>query len=668
MQLLFDYPWYCIFLCLLGGAAYSAALYWHKDKKDDSAMPRAMRIALPVLRFVTITIIALLLMAPMVKRHVRESEKPVVVLAQDVSESVKETERVLISHDWKELRKKYEVVIDTFGGKTTDIGAELQDLANRYAGMNLGAVVLATDGIFNQGQNPTTMATNMTVPIYTVALGDTTHYRDAMVTNIRYNRMAYLGNEFPIEVTVQAYQMNGEKATLSVTRGGQRVFTKEINYTGNHFSTTESIALEADKAGLQSYTIAIAPGKGEFSEQNNVRTIAIEVIDGHQKIAILAPTPHADISALRQAIEKNANYEVEVMLEKADASKLKECDLLILHNMPNTKMNVNWAEIGQMPAIYIVGTQTDIGRFNALHCGLEIVAKARKTDEVTASHNNGFGLFALSDDICKQLEQMPPLSAPFGSYRLAGDMQCLFYAKIGTIASDRPLIALGQKEGVRRAIVVGEGLWRWRMHDYLMNESHDNFDQLVEKMVVYTSLQNNKDRLHVNYEHIYRESEPVVLEAEFYNDNFEPINTPDVQITIQGEKQQTYDFNKSGTGYALNLGTLAPGHYSFTASTVWNGKRFSTAGSLMVEEMNLEQMNLVADHTMLNTLAQTTGGEMMGPQDLDKLAELLAERNDMKEMVYSHTKYTELLNLPWIFVLLMLLLAAEWGIRKYFYN
>ena len=56
---------------------------------------------------------------------------------------------------------------------------------------------------------------------------------------------------------------------------------------------------------------------------------------------------------------------------------------------------------------------------------------------------------------------------------------------------------------------------------------------------------------------------------------------------------------------------------------------------------------------------------MLYPDQLDQLHQLLAERDDLKSIVYAHTRYTELLNLPLIFILIMLLLAVEWGIRKW---
>ena len=663
MQLLFDYPWWCILLCLLLGAAYSAALYF----KGRDSLKGKMLLLLSLLRFLAVAVIAFLLMAPMVKRKVADNEKPIVVIAQDVSQSVGEGARNVVD---PQLLKDYEVVVDSFGGTSTDIAAALDDIADRYAGRNLGAIVLATDGIYNQGQNPVIAAADLAVPVYTVALGDTTRRRDASLANLRYNRTAYLGNQFPFEVTVRASRLKGEHATLTITHNGKSLFSKEIAYTSDDFSTTETAVLTADKPGVQTYTVSITPCKGEVSEQNNRRTVAVEVIDGHQKIAIAAAAPHPDVAALKQAVEHNPNYEVEVLTcesgkwrlqngkGEVSAERWKGYDLLVLHNLPTARIAVPAAKI---PTIYIVGSQTDLGRFNALHNGLQIVAKTRKTDEVTASHNGAFALFNLDDDICGLMEQMPPLAAPFGDYRMAGNTQSLFTAKIGSVASDRPLIAFGQNDGIRSAFVVGEGLWRWRLQDYQMNSSHDSFDKLVEKMVVYTSLQTNKERFRVTSQPVYRAGEAVTLEAELYNDNFEPVNTPDVELTIA---DKGYTFNRSGNNYVLNVGTLPPGQYNYSARTVFGGRSYAAKGSFFVEELNLETLNMVADHTLLNTLANNTGAEMLSPSEVDRLPQLLAARDDIKSVAYSHIRYTELLNLPLLFILIVLLLGAEWAVRK----
>ena len=736
MQLLFDCPWYFILLCLLAGALYSAALYWimnneHKVMNNGSrhthyslfnthhseGVPRWARIAMPVLRFLSVSLIAFLLMAPLIKRHVATHEKPLIVVAVDASESVKSgaTANSQFSILNSQL-KKYEVVFDTFGGKTTDIAAELDNISNRYAARNLGAVVLASDGIYNQGQHPANVAPRLAVPIYTIALGDTTHRPDAAVADIRYNQVVYLDNQFPIEVTLRASMLRGQQATLAVSCDGRQLFSKAVTFSDNDFATTETIMLPADKPGLKKYNISVSPCRGEMTTANNVRSVAVEVIDGHQKIAILANAPHPDIAAMRQALAASPHYETDLFLaeelEQLTPQKLAAYSLVILHNLPSashTKLQLP----KNQPALFIVGNSTDLARFNALHNGLEIVAKAKKTDEVSAQHSNAFSLFSLDEEVCRTIEQLPPLSAPFGTYKPSGNLQSLFTARVGTLATDRPLIAFCQQEGVRYGFVVGEGLWRWRLHDFLLTDSHRNFDMLMDKMVVYTSLQASRDRFRVTVPHILLDNEPATLLGELYNDNFEPVNTPEASVTLSfrpdsesprhlkdslpsksmnGELSNddsrpqvtdhrsqitdhrsqitstTYAFNRSGTGYTLPLGTLAPGRYHYAATTTFNGHKYDAAGDFIVQEASLEQATLVADHALLNTLSQTTGAQMLYPNQIDQLQKFLDQRDDLKTLIQSQTRYTSLLDLLPVFLLILLLLTAEWFLRKYFFK
>ena len=317
--------------------------------------------------------------------------------------------------------------------------------------------------------------------------------------------------------------------------------------------------------------------------------------------------------------------------------------------------------------VYIVGTQTDVARFNTLHCGMEITAKRSVTEEVTASGNDAFTLFAVDADVRRRIESLPPLAAPFGNYRTAPGVQPLFYAKIGGHASDRPLMAFGTQGDSRRAYIMGEGLWRWRLHSYLMTGSHDDFDQTIEKIVVYAGAEAGKERLHVMSERYYREDEAIVIRAEFYDDNWQLTNRPEVecQITPKGGGESTrYEFQPSGQGYTLPLGTLAPGQYSYQAKTTFAGKQYKATGGFIVEALDLEQLNLVADHALLNTMAQTTGGAMVPYDQTDKLASLLGEREDLKTVIYSHTEYTPMISLPWVLILLILLLTIEWAGRR----
>lgn len=677
MQFLMDCQWYWVPLCLLAGAAYGAALYgWNarRGTKDGARRGKAL-VLLTAARVLTVTLLALLLTGPVMKRKVTGHERPLVVVCQDVSASITESERTL-PRCIEELEGRWEVVYDTFGGNSTNIAAALTKAADRYAGRNIGAVVLLSDGIHNQGPQPEAAARAAGVPVYTIALGDTTRRRDAWIGTVRCNRTAYAGSELPVEVTVRATGLIGGAATLAVSTGGRTLATQRVSYEEDDFAQTVTLPIKVEQPGLQSVTLTLTPIATELTTVNNSRTVAVEVLEGRRRVAIVAPAAHPDLGALKRSIEANPNYEVQMAVGQQGATALKGeglqgFDMAILHNLPSDAEWQRWVSAlpRELPRIYIVGERTDLARFNALHCGLEITAGRHLMEQVGAAANGGFTLFALPAGMGARIAALPPLTAPFGTYRMAADAQSLFYATVGGQATERPLMAFGSMEGVRYAYVVGEGLWRWRLHSYLMNGSHDDFDQLIEKMVVYTATSSRRDRLHVTAERIYREDEPITLNAEFYDDNWQPTNSPALSCTLTATDSGStlsYDFHPSGTGYSLGLGTLSPGRYHLQARTSFGGKDYHWSGAFVVEAYNLEQLNLVADHTLLNTLSQITGGTMLPLDSADLLPQLLADRDDMKDVLYTHTRYTPLVSLPWLLVLIILLLAIEWAGRKYF--
>ena len=694
MRIISDFPWYFFLLCLLAGALYSAVLY--RIGRQRSAFEGRTLWVLTVLRFVSVAMISCLLLAPLVKRSVNQYEKPIIVVAQDNTQSVmlckdsayyrgdyaRNMERLV-----RNLQKDYEVHCCTYGSavtqvdgeaaapsydeSSTDIAALMTDIAARYEGRNVGALLLTGDGIFNQGLNPVSAAKELTFPIYTVAMGDTATRRDAAIAAIRYNRIAYMGNQFPMEVTLRATHLKGENKTLTVKHNGKTLFSKNISYATDDFAATEQLLLDAGEAGLQSFSVSIAPASDEVSLRNNVRNVTVEVIDGHQKVAIIAAAPHPDVAALRHSLEQNRNYEVETFLASDFKEQLSRYDLAILHNLPSrnmvaTRLLASLQE-ERVPAIFVLGNQTDLARFNTLHLGLEIYSKIDRQNECTPVFNSTFPLFTLNDDVRNAIEHFPPLSSPFGDYKPSGNTQSLFTAKVGNVNSGLPLIAFAQRQEIRYAFVAGEGLWRWRLADYAANQSHEAFNTLVNKMVVYTSMKVDKERFHIETKPIYRAGEPITIEASLYNDNYELINTPDVEITLQGDglPSQSYTFNRTANAYSITPGALSPGRYRYTASTAYRGEKLKASGSFVVEELQLEDLNLVADHALLNTLAVATGGQLLMPQEIDRLPDMLRQRDDIKQVIYRHTRYTELLNVPWILVLIVLLLGAEWVIRKY---
>ncbi|UOE50382.1 hypothetical protein MTO98_04755 [Mucilaginibacter sp. SMC90] len=671
---------------LLLGLAYAWLMY-----RKPVDLSKNLRFILAAIRVVTVFFITVLLISPLVKSVKYEPQKPLVLIAQDNSSSINIFKPAGFNSSTfiddlaklkQELGDKYDVqefnfdkdlhpgLSKSFGGKQTDIAGALHQLNDRFTNQNIGALVLATDGLYNQGNDPQYEARNIKTGIYTIALGDTTAKRDLLIGNVNYNKTAFLGNDFVIEVLATAYQSKGENMSLSVTEDGKQVYTQSIPVTGNDFKRIIPIKLNAAKKGLRKYNISIAPIKNELSAQNNSETVYVEVLDARQKVLLLYNGPHPDLTVIKQAIETNKNFEVKAS-SIADAAAVKPADysLVVLYQLSAGEYAPikNFIAKSKIPVWYIVGSQSNLQAVNSEQNTVRISAGRAETQEVVPLPANDFTAFTLSDSARKKIAVFPPLVAPFGSYGTAAGTSVLLRQKIGAVATTYPLLAFGDEAGRRIAVLTGEGIWRWQLAEFQNYGNRNATDELLSQTVQYLTANANRQRFRVYpARNVFDEGESVILNAELYNDALELINTPDVKIELKSAAGKSYSFlfTRTGQSYQLDAGPLPVGEYTYNASTQ-NGKQdFKASGQFTIKQLNLEARQSAANHTLLNGLAKQSGGQMIKPSQINQLAELIRKNEDIKTVVYEDKHYSDLIDMKWLFVLILLLLSTEWFLRK----
>ncbi|HRG38217.1 MAG TPA: hypothetical protein PK289_06785, partial [Bacteroidia bacterium] len=362
MNIVLEYPWWFLIFCILAGAVYAFVLYFKNKKQDEVRKPVIWLMS--VLRFLSVTILSFFLLAPLIKTVKRTVEKPIVVIAQDNSESlVAGKDSVFYKKEYKEklaklinqLSDKYEVRSYSFADKIkesadmdsinfkekqTNISQLFDELDTRYSNRNLGAIIVATDGLYNIGSNPVYTSSKIKAPVYAIALGDTTVKKDIILLKTEYNRIVYLGNDFPVEVVVNAKQLKGKSTTLTVSKDNTVLFTQVINFNSDAFIQTVPLKLQAKEAGLQHYKVKLSSLPEEMTTANNTNDVFIDVLDGRQKIVILADGPHPDIAAIKASIGKNQNYEVESFRVDDFDQSLKKYELVILYQLPSNRTQI----------------------------------------------------------------------------------------------------------------------------------------------------------------------------------------------------------------------------------------------------------------------------------------------------------------------------------------
>jgi hypothetical protein len=691
----FSYPWWYTFFCLFLGLAYAAGMY-RKDTRFNN-YTSWFRYFLAALRSTAVFLISLLLLSPFIKLVHEETKSPVLIVATDQSSSISQ---VVPGADMQQLqenlnrakntlREKYDVVQlnfggqvglegqDTFSKKSTNISKVFQYIEDNYADQNLGAVILATDGIYNEGSNPLYQARKFSAPVYTIALGDTTQRKDVYIQNALYNKIAYLGDQFPVQVDVSSFNCAGSTIQLTleqITSDRSTILSTEtINLAEKTFFTSKTFLVRAANPGIARYRVRTTVLNGELNKINNSRDLFIEVLDGRQKILLLANAPHPDLGALKAILSANKNYEPEIAFLKDFKDNFSKYSLVVLHNLPSETADVtsvlNQLDKVSMPRIFIVGMQTSLPRFNAAQRVLTITGNSKNNEEIQADFNAAFSLFTTSEALKNQLKTFPPLQVPFGEYALQGAGSVYLYQNIKKIKTTYPLIAFDERNGIKTAIICGEGIWKWRFFDHLQHQNNDLIAELVGKTVLLTSVKADKRKFRVNTsKNLFKDNEPILFDAQLYNEGYEMVNDPDIQLVIRDEKgkEYTFAFSRTQRYYTLDAGIFPQGSYTYNATTNSGGKVLNATGSFSVEAIQLEQFDLTARHGMLKAISEQMGGFMSYPAQLTALTDSLLQNNQIRPVLYESKSTRHIIELKWLFFLILGLLTTEWFLRRYF--
>ena len=698
MALLTEYSLWFVLLCVLLGVVFAGALYYrnHTIEYDHRA-----KMTMMFLRACSTALIAFLLLAPMLKFNVKEVDKPLVIFAVDNSESMVLTAdssycrselQVKLNNLIHSFSDKYDVktyligeknvLLDSretvsvpFTDKMTNLSSFLNDIENVYAHRNVGALVLVSDGIFNTGSNPQYLVQKLKFPIYTVALGDTIMPKDLRISDIVHNKQTYAGNYFPVEIKVVATNLAGQNAILTVFEKDQECFSKKINIRGNQHFETVKLTLQAKQKGVQHYRVELTALENEITHQNNVRQFYIDVVDAREKIAIVYYAPHPDVGAMVQALEKSDKYDVETFLASDFKQNIHDYDLLILHQLP-AKKQVATALLSKIQTegiscLYIIGKQTDLKALSNMNCGLTIVPQVSGDkilmNEAMPLYNENFLTFNFSENARQMLKSYTPLTTFFGEYRTAIGANVFMYQQISGVASNYPLISFYQNNEGRTGVIAGTDIWRWRMQNYLKTRNFEAFDKIINKIAMYLSVKGDKSFFRVHTQEVYNENTPVEFAAELYNESYELINEPDVRFLLKDAEGKEYvsQFSKQNNAYALNLGRLPVGGYSWEATAVVGAQHYKKSGTFAVQPVILESMNLVANHDVLRNMAVHSGGTMYAQNEFDKMEKALKDSDTIKPIVTYHKKYALILN-SWLYwLLIILLLGVEWFMRKW---
>jgi hypothetical protein len=403
----------------------------------------------------------------------------------------------------------------------------------------------------------------------------------------------------------------------------------------------------------------------------------VEVVEGKKKILVIASAPHPDIKALREVVDKNSNYEFILHTPTINEQSPKllrpeEVDLAIFYQSPDLRGRTS-ALFEQFAAsktslLLILGQNSDLRLIEKRNMPVKFDGAPRDFDEVTPVVNTSFSSFIVSPEATTMLVDYPPVSVHFGKVSVSLGASPLLFQRVGSVATQKPLLAVTQQEDRKVGIMLGEGIWRWKLNEFDRTEGTAAFDELFGKLIQYLSTSDDKRKFRsYPIQQEFSDSEPVIFESQAYNSIFEPIygNSITLEITDEQGKKRNYSYTTSPGNSRYQIGDLKEGVYRYRARTTLDQKPEEVRGEFAVVKRQTELQNLTADFDLLKVLSANTGGKFVNASNVDALKNEL-QKTQAKTVIHSEESYDTLINLKWVFALLLVLATFEWTFRKYF--
>ncbi len=661
-------------LLLIAAAILSllVSIFQYKIKAKGDLLSKSL---FAFLRFLSVFTLFVLLINPQITTTNTSELKPKLVLVSDDSRSIeyiKQTKNLSnafkVLFEDEKLNEQFDIETYTFGetfqdtilsfeDKQTKISQALAEVQQLHRKPNT-AITLLSDGNQTYGNNYGYYKSKYNQPIYAVAFGDTISYADLSISKVNANKYAYLGNEFPIEVIVSYKGQNEIQRSLTIKKKGKVLFKKQLTFSKSKRSYFINTLLKADEVGIANYSITIDAVKNERYLKNNSNLLSIDVIDQKQDVLLISDIKHPDIGAINRIVSSNKRNTFKIVTP-SEVSNISNYELVIAYQPKSSFKNIlEQIERQNIPILVITGKSTDWNFLNKLGWGFN-KKTINQTEEVFPELAIGFESFNIDEF---SIDDFPPLETVFGEVILEGNYQALLMKKIASVSTKQPLLAFWN----HRALLQGEGIWKWRLKNYKQHQNFDNIDELLNKTFQFLANKKSKQRLLLDYQRINYTNTAVNIQASYFNKSFEfdakKKLTSSIKNKVTGERFNQPFVLKSNF-YELDVSNLPQGDYEFMVNVI--GANISKSGYFSIVDFDIENQFYTPNIKDLHNLTEQNNGGLFYDDQLRELKHQLLNNEQLKPIQKSTTRKIDLIDWKYILGFLIVLLGLEWFLRKF---
>ncbi len=689
-----------IILAVLAILTTSISYYTYRDLKKGGPFKKW---ALITLRSSTLLILLFLLLNPFFTRESVTTESPQIAVYHDNSISVSlergeyeglesYRQRKELFTDSRDERFTYtDYLFDTeispgnelsLDGTGTHINAVMNHILeneNRFK-----AAILFSDGIATQGRNPLFTATQLSIPVFTVPLGDTTAVRDLAISEVEYSDPVYTNTLNRITAEIQYQQAENEQTEVRLIENGTVVETTEIEFQSPSGSRLIEFERQYSEPGLYDLAVDIVPIENEFTTENNRFSFTMDVLDDKTRIFSIAFEIHPDVAAIRNQIATDIQNELiqSTWLGGERFSDIDpfssefnqdEVDLFIIHGEPPAESAI--AErliniIDQKPVIIFTLPSSFRGaeNFNSLKSAFpQSPGSPSEIRPVRSSSDLSHPLVELT---IPPERTLPALISHQGEYSISPAGQILIRANFQGAETNIPVLVSDEVANRRLATVNAYGWYQYRLSR--QDQSGQFFRKLIDNLVSWTSTPPDRRTLTIEpLQSNYTENETIQIRGTLINERGEPELNGMIDVgvfDIDGDTElSSFRMRHTGSGnYIADIGTLPSGTYRAEANATLNNRDLgSDETRISVGQSNVEILNTQRDDATLRSIAQNSGGLFLDELQFERFNTFLEEQSlyESIEEISVTQSYLREYSAFW-FALVLILLTGEWILRR----
>src|SRR5271154_1299074 len=591
----------------------------------------------------------------------------------------------------------------------THINDGLRQLVTDTSDLPVGAVVLLSDGSENSldGSGDLALETihalrNRRLPVHTVGFGKEQAAHDIELNDVRVTSRAMAGSRIPATVTFHQRGYAGSKAILAIRDGDKTLDSREITLGADGATQVETVFFSPGDAGVKSLHFSLGPLANEENVANNAVTRLLGVTDDKRRILYVEGEPRWEYKFIRRAEDDDKIVQVASMLRTTENKIYRQGinDPTELANgfpvRPEDLFGYQGIILGSVEAGYFTPLQQELlrefvdrrgggllflgGRFSLSDGGWNgsslvdllptILPNSRNTfhrnpatAELTVAGSDS-PITRLMDDPAKNIDRWKKLTYLM-DYQDAGTAKPggTVLAQMNGGGRKLPLLVTQNYGRGRTAVMATSGTWRWQMSQPLGDPAHDLFWQQLLRWLV---LDSPGQVVVTAANHTLMDDGHIELSASVRDKEYMP--APDAKVTA-------HLIGPNGISVMLDMTPAAdnPGvfHAAWTADkpgsylaevTAEKGSQQLGSDTFPFERIDgvAENFHTVQNRELLEKLATETGGRYWSPSELSRLPNEIS----YSDAGISVRDIKELWNMPVVFLWLLVLMAAEWLLRR----